>query len=104
MAMGFKRSGDLALESRHLVGLFLLMVVIFGVVFSLGYLLGRNQGETKLYSTANRDTLRTATAGGAPGPAGTAHPTSSPPVPAPPELDLYRSGDSNNPAARQTPS
>jgi len=101
MAMGFKRSGDLALESRHLVGLFLLMVVIFGVVFSLGYLLGRNQGETKLYSTANRDTLRTATAGGAPGPAGKAHPTSSPPVPAPSEWDLYRSGDSKKTEALQ---
>src|SRR3989442_2686287 len=101
MAMGFKRSGDLALESRHLVGLFLLMVVIFGVVFSLGYLLGRNEGETKLYSTANRDTLRTATAGGAPGPAGKAHPTSSPPVPAPSEWDLYRSGDSKKTEALQ---
>lgn len=31
------------LESRHLVGLFVLMVVIFGVVFVLGYELGRNQ-------------------------------------------------------------
>src|SRR5205807_8125648 len=92
MAMGFKRSGDLALESRHLVGLFLLMVVIFGVVCSLGYLLGRNQGETTLYSTANRDTLRTATAGGAPGPAGKAAPTSSPPFQAPSEWLLTLSG------------
>ena len=35
------------LESRHLVGLFLLLVVIFGVVFTLGYLLGRSQYDTK---------------------------------------------------------
>jgi len=35
--------GDVVLESRHLVGLFVLMVAIFGVVFLLGYELGRNQ-------------------------------------------------------------
>ncbi len=33
----------MVLESRHLVGLFVLMVAIFGVVFLLGYELGRNQ-------------------------------------------------------------
>ena len=36
-------SGDVVLESRHLIGLFMVMVVIFGVVFVLGYELGRNQ-------------------------------------------------------------
>jgi cell division septation protein DedD len=35
--------GDVVLESRHLIGLFAVMVVIFGVVFVLGYELGRNQ-------------------------------------------------------------
>jgi cell division septation protein DedD len=40
--------GDFVLESRHLVGLFLLLVVIFGVVFTLGYLLGRSQYDAKL--------------------------------------------------------
>jgi cell division septation protein DedD len=43
-----KSGGDFVLESRHLVGLFLLLVVIFGVVFTLGYLLGRSQFDTKL--------------------------------------------------------
>jgi len=47
MASGAKRGGggggDVVLESRHLVGLFVMMVVIFGVVFLLGYELGRNQ-------------------------------------------------------------
>ena len=45
MANGSKKSssGDVVLESRHLVGLFVLMVAIFGVVFLLGYELGRNQ-------------------------------------------------------------
>ena len=43
-----KNGGDFVLESRHLVGLFLLLVVIFGVVFTLGYMLGRSQYDTKL--------------------------------------------------------
>jgi cell division septation protein DedD len=45
MAIGSKssNSGDVVLEGRHLIGLFVMMVVIFGVVFVLGYELGRNQ-------------------------------------------------------------
>lgn len=44
------------LESRHLVGLFVLMVVIFGVVFLLGYELGRNQyGEQVRAATQPTD-------------------------------------------------
>jgi DedD protein len=48
MASTTKKSGsDFVLESRHLVGLFLLLVVIFGVVFTLGYLMGRSQGDSR---------------------------------------------------------
>ncbi len=43
-----KHGGDFVLESRHLVGLFMLLVVIFGVVFTLGYLLGRSQYDAGL--------------------------------------------------------
>lgn len=43
-----KNGGDFILESRHLVGLFLLLVIIFGVVFTLGYLLGRGQYDAKV--------------------------------------------------------
>ncbi|MGO9642415.1 MAG: SPOR domain-containing protein [Candidatus Acidiferrales bacterium] len=45
-------SGDMVLESRHLVGLFLLLAVIFGIVFTLGYLLGRSQYDTQLRAAA----------------------------------------------------
>jgi DedD protein len=45
---GKKGGGDFVLESRHLVGLFLLLVVIFGVVFTLGYLMGRSQFDSKV--------------------------------------------------------
>ena len=43
---GKGRGGDWVLGGRHLFGVFVLLVVIFGVVFTLGYLLGRNQYET----------------------------------------------------------
>jgi cell division septation protein DedD len=49
-----KGGGDFVLESRHLVGLFLLLVVIFGVVFTLGYLLGRSQYDSKLRAAAGK--------------------------------------------------
>jgi hypothetical protein len=53
MASKERKSGsDLVLESRHLAGLFLLLVVIFGVVFTLGYLLGRSQYDTKLHAAS----------------------------------------------------
>jgi cell division septation protein DedD len=49
-----KSGGDFVLESRHLVGLFMLLVVIFGVVFTLGYLLGRSQYDTGLRAAAGK--------------------------------------------------
>ncbi len=49
-----KKGGDFILESRHLVGLFMLLVVIFGVVFTLGYLLGRSQYDSRLRAAVTK--------------------------------------------------
>jgi cell division septation protein DedD len=49
-----KGGGDFVLESRHLVGLFMLLVVIFGVVFTLGYLMGRSQYDSKLRAAVDK--------------------------------------------------
>ncbi len=43
MASGNRRNKDWVLGGRQLVGVFILLVVLFGMVFTLGYLLGRNQ-------------------------------------------------------------
>ena len=43
-----RRSKDWVLGGRHLVGVFVLLVVLFGMVFTLGYLLGRNQYDAQL--------------------------------------------------------
>jgi len=93
MAAGSRRGGDVVLGGRHLVGVFALLVVVLGIVFTLGYLLGRSRYE---------DQLRAAVAGGAgetaggsasgPGSAtGAAAGRSDSPPPA--DWDFYRSAE-----------
>lgn len=48
--MGNKR-GDRVLESRHLVGLFLGVVLLCGVFFTLGYVMGRTQYDTSVHAS-----------------------------------------------------
>src|SRR5437667_9643673 len=45
MSSGGKRggAGELVLESRHVIGLFMLMLLFSGVFFTLGYVMGRNE-------------------------------------------------------------
>ena len=40
---GKRGGGDRVLESRHLVGLFLGVVLLCGVFFTLGYVMGKTQ-------------------------------------------------------------
>src|SRR3981189_2561201 len=51
MASGGKRggAGERVLESRHVIGSFMLMLLFSGVFFTLGYVMGRNQydGEVR---------------------------------------------------------
>ena len=61
------------LETRHLVGLFFLLAVIFGVVFTLGYLMGRSQYDPKLRAVV----------GAPPGSDAPAAPAGPAPAPAP---------------------
>jgi cell division septation protein DedD len=51
MATGSK-GGDMVLGGRHLAGMFVVLVVLFGVVFTLGYVLGRNHGEAQPVAAA----------------------------------------------------
>ncbi len=49
MASGGKRSGgERVLESRHVVGLFLLMLLFSGIFFTLGYKMGTDQYSGKV--------------------------------------------------------
>jgi cell division septation protein DedD len=54
MASGRKRgAGERVLESQHVIGLFLLMLVFSAIFFTLGYVMGRNQydGQVRAATT-----------------------------------------------------
>jgi cell division septation protein DedD len=54
MASGGRRgAGERVLESRHVIGLFLLMLVFSGVFFALGYVMGRNQYDGQVRAASN---------------------------------------------------
>ena len=57
MAARTKRgAGERVLESRHVIGLFLLMLLFSVIFFTLGYVMGRNQYDGQVRaSTAPRD-------------------------------------------------
>jgi DedD protein len=46
-------AGERVLESRHVIGLFMLMLVFSGVFFALGYVMGRNQYDGQVRAAAN---------------------------------------------------
>ena len=55
MAYGGKRgsAGERVLESRHVIGLFMLMLLFSGVFFTLGYVMGRNQYDGQVRAATN---------------------------------------------------
>lgn len=52
MARRGKRGGDRILESRHLIGLFLGVVLLCAVFFTLGYVMGRSQYGGSVHAAA----------------------------------------------------
>jgi cell division septation protein DedD len=46
-------AGDRVLESRHVIGLFMLMLLFSGVFFALGYVMGRNQYDGQVRAAGN---------------------------------------------------
>lgn len=93
----------MVLESRHVVGLFLMIVVISGVVFTLGYILGRNQYETQVRAAGlppkgmPRELKETASAAKPDSAPGKAQPGAPNPAPAPSDWDFYKSVETKKP-------
>jgi DedD protein len=58
MASGGKRggAGERVLESRHVIGLFMLMLLFSGVFFTLGYVMGRNQYDGQVRAATDSRT------------------------------------------------
>ena len=103
MAGGGKRGGERVLESRHLVGLFLGVVLLCGVFFTLGYVMGHNPygGPVHAADALARSVASVRT------PPKTAE-RDAPPAPAPGnnEWDFYSKNSDNRlqPAAPPAPS
>ncbi|MGH9573336.1 MAG: SPOR domain-containing protein [Candidatus Acidiferrales bacterium] len=85
MATNGKR-GDRVLESRHLIGLFLGVVLLCGVFFTLGYVMGR----TQYAGAVHVETIAHA----APAPVTNASKSTSATAPSPSEWDFYPKRDS----------
>ncbi len=102
MANGGPKKGggggrDMVMESRHLLGVFLGIVVLCGVFFTLGYVMGRTQYDTS---------VRAATASqpkpvGAVAPGTGAKPATS--VPAASDWNFYRAGEAKSAPAPLKP-
>jgi len=100
MASGGKRgAGERVLESKHVIGLFLLMLVFSGVFFTLGYVMGRQQYDGQVRaSTVGRSAFDAVIP--KPAPAGkhvdknqpAATPDQNSPAPNP-DWEFYKSGD-----------
>jgi cell division septation protein DedD len=55
MASGGKRgnAGERVLEGRHVIGLFMLMLLFSGLFFTLGFVMGRNQYDGQVRAATN---------------------------------------------------
>ncbi|HXJ16461.1 MAG TPA: SPOR domain-containing protein [Candidatus Polarisedimenticolia bacterium] len=53
--IGQRGSGERVLESRHLVGLFLGVVLLCGVFFTLGYVMGKTQYGAAVHAASSAD-------------------------------------------------
>ena len=103
---GMKKGGgggsDMVLESRHLIGLFLGVVVLCGVFFTLGYVMGRTQFDT----TVSAATVPSK--GAAPSRSSATDPVSSPsatktPMPAAGDWTFPAASETKKPADRLEP-
>ncbi len=103
MAFGGRKGGDVVLESRHVIGVFLLIVVISGVVFTLGYVLGRSQYDPQA-RVASKEAVRAAGGDAAAAKSGPQSAKAQPaePAPAPADWGFYRAAETNKRGGKKT--
>jgi DedD protein len=85
---GKRGSGDRVLESRHLVGLFLGVVLLCGVFFTLGYVMGKTQYSGAVHAASSPDYTAPVRSAKPKASAGNA-PTAAAPAANPGEWDFY---------------
>ncbi len=103
MAGGGRRGGgDRVLESRHLVGLFLGVVLLCGVFFTLGYVMGHNQYGGSVHAADSFDRITAPLVRSVTKPSQPAVSPAPTPAPANSEWDFYSKNNDNRlePAAK----
>jgi len=103
MASGGKRggAGERVLESRHVIGLFMLMLLFSGVFFTLGYVMGRSQYDGQVRASVEPRPKPVLPASTKPEPISKRASKTTPSEPLPdttatkdPDWDFYHAGDS----------
>ncbi len=98
------------LEGRHVIGLFMLMLLFSGVFFTLGYVMGRNQYDGQVRASTNLRSLPDSAV--LPKPEITPKPSNKKPAPQPQadaaapansDWEFYHAGDSNKTDDRLKP-
>jgi DedD protein len=98
-------AGERVLEGRHVIGLFMLMLVFSGVFFTLGYVMGRNQYDGQVRAASKdrgfdppdvlpKNEIPAKTQNKKPV---TAEPAADSGAPASSEWEFYHAGDSTKP-------
>jgi cell division septation protein DedD len=98
-------AGERVLEGRHVIGLFMLMLLFSGVFFTLGYVMGRNQYDGQVRAASNdrgfdppdvlpRNEIATKSQNKKPV---TAEPAADSGAPASSDWEFYHAGDSSKP-------
>ena len=106
MAANTRRGGgDRVLESRHLVGLFLGVVLLCAVFFTLGYVMGRTQFGGPVHAAGSLDRGAPLPLAPAAKPSDKDKAAQSPAAPAPGEWDFYTKKDDTHlgPVATNAP-
>jgi len=88
MANGASGRGELVMGSRHLLGVFAGVVVLCGVFFTLGYVMGRSQSESSVRAALANPRSKPGTEAGS-----KAEPAASPDVPKPSEWVFPRAAE-----------
>jgi DedD protein len=111
MASGKRGSaGERVLEGRHVIGLFMLMLLFSGVFFTLGYVMGRNQNDGQVSASTGIRGFATAevqprneAAPKSTNKKPAATPQNDPAPPASSDWEFYHAGDSNKTDDRLKP-
>jgi len=112
MASGGYRggAGERVLESRHVIGLFMAVIVLSGLFFTLGYVMGRNQTASEVSADVRvkpaplpipKPEVSKKAAKSTPAPAEQAAADNNAPVSS--DWEFYHAGDSKKPEERLKP-